>query len=232
MKIVIYWKQLKNGIDQETYKVAKTKITSNEMLETAYEAQTDDSAFDRTYCLRRIQEGLEVIGDALHKFWERLTPISVKMENPANVEVGDTIEYVSGSGLTEGQVTAVSQSEPIEGEEQIYIYTVKTDSGTTVVYEASFVRITEKGNQNNKLDTTITAWEVELSFDERRQKVNKMLFASELNHYLELNVLSEWSKIALPAGLEEDYVARLTACETNIRRIAYRKEEPLLDDVE
>lgn len=227
MKIVIYWRQLKNGIDQETYKVAKTKITNVEQLETAYEAQTDDGQFDSTYCLRRIQEGLEVIGDVLHKFWKKLTPVSTKMENPANVEKGDTIEFNDSTVKHEGIVTMVL---PRPGDTRQFRVTSGDDTYT--VDEDDFVRIVKKGELNNKLDTTITAWEVELSFDERRQKINEMLFTSELNHYLELNVLSEWSKIAMPAGMEQSYATRLAACVTNIRRVAYRKEEPLLDDVE
>lgn len=228
MKIVIYWQQLKNGIDQETYKIAKTKITGNELIEQAYEAQTDGSAFDETYCLRRIQEGLEVMADVLHKFWKKLTPISNKMSNPANVEVGDVIEYTDDAQQKTGKVTMVTKT----GVTDTLRFTVMTDSGTTIVDDAHFVRIVNKGELNNKLDTTTTAWELELSFDERRQRINEKLFVSELNHYLELNVLSEWSKIALPAGMEQDYISRQTVCETNIRRIAFRKEEPLLDDID
>ena len=232
MKITIYWKELKNGIDQETYKIAKTKITGNELIEAAYEAQTDGSKFDEVYCLRRIQEGLEVMADVLHKFWTKLTPVSDKMSKVSNVKVGDTIEFNDGLLKATGTVISIETTSGVEPEPDVLTFTVKTGNGSKSVTELDFLRIIKKGELNNKLDTTTTAWELELSFDERRQRINEMLFASELNHYLELNVLNEWSKIALPASLEQGFATRMAVCAANIRRIAYRKEEPLLDDID
>lgn len=70
------------------------------------------------------------------------------------------------------------------------------------------------------------SWTIELQFDGRRN-VNAKLLASELHKYVVLYVLQEWAKMALPV-MEQNYVQRMILEEQRIKRIAYRKEPPVL----
>lgn len=69
-------------------------------------------------------------------------------------------------------------------------------------------------------------WIIKLQFDGRRN-INSQLLATELHKYVVLYVLQEWAKMALPV-MEQNYIQRMMLEEQRIKRIAYRKEPPVL----
>lgn len=79
---------------------------------------------------------------------------------------------------------------------------------------------------DDELEISTEGWTIDLQFDGRRN-VNAKLLASELHKYVVLYVLQEWSKMALPV-MEQNYVQRMVLEEQRIKRIAYRKEPPVL----
>lgn len=69
-------------------------------------------------------------------------------------------------------------------------------------------------------------WELAFEFDGRRS-VDSEGLAHEIHKYVVLNVLQEWSKIAMPT-MEKNYYERLIAEENRIKAMCFRKEEPIL----
>lgn len=70
-------------------------------------------------------------------------------------------------------------------------------------------------------------WELAFEFDGRRS-VDSEGLAHEIHKYVVLNVLQEWSKIAMPT-MEKNYYERLIVEENRIKAMCFRKEEPTLD---
>lgn len=85
----------------------------------------------------------------------------------------------------------------------------------------------ETGEENSdKFFKKTSAWELYFVFDGRRA-VNADALAHEIHKYVVLNVLQEWSKIAMPT-MEKNYYERLIAEENRIKAMCFRKEEPIL----
>lgn len=70
-------------------------------------------------------------------------------------------------------------------------------------------------------------WQLGFEFDGRRS-VDSEGLAHEIHKYVVLNVLQEWSKIAMPT-MEKNYYERLIVEENRIKAMCFRKEEPTLD---
>lgn len=104
-------------------------------------------------------------------------------------------------------------------------------TGTSDTAEGTPADDDDRGDLNtatadNELEADDTEWVITLEFDGRRN-INAKLLATELHKYVVLYVLQEWSKMALPV-MEQNYMQRMTLEENRIKRIAYRKEPPVL----
>lgn len=102
------------------------------------------------------------------------------------------------------------------------------DDKQTEDEEQTEVASVETSEASNKIDLDNTTWTLEFDFDARRA-VNESGLAVAIHRYIVLNILQEWTKIAMPA-MESNYLQRLLAEENRIKSIAYRKEAPILAD--
>jgi hypothetical protein len=72
MEIRLHWKYLKYSIDIETWKSAKTHITTQsdvEKLEQLSEAQSGEDKCDVNFCMMKVEESFVNLHDILHKFF-------------------------------------------------------------------------------------------------------------------------------------------------------------------
>ena len=67
--LTLYWKDIKYGIDQETWKAAKVQMAGDANAEARNDAQTGGNSFDVNYCRRKVEEGLMNLQNALHDFF-------------------------------------------------------------------------------------------------------------------------------------------------------------------
>jgi hypothetical protein len=77
----------------------------------------------------------------------------------------------------------------------------------------------------DSLETDKTSWHLQLEMDGRRS-VGSHDVASAVHRYIVMYVLSEWTKMALPS-MSEAYMGKLSDSEVYLRRITWRKNEPV-----
>lgn len=93
-----------------------------------------------------------------------------------------------------------------------------------------FVNFSNRTAGNDAITGLDKQWQFDLTFNGRRS-INPDSLASEMHHYVAYYVLREWSKLALP-DMHQAYDARCVEERERITTLVYRKDAPLLADID